>query len=85
MEVEARRAVGFRGLAAVIARGGELSAEEAASQGYARHCRAEGSESKTMLTIGANRPAVIHARGHQGLSEPKKQWEACALIAVIHQ
>src|SRR3546814_5648559 len=60
------------------ARGGERSAEEAAGRGDAGQCGAEGSGVKKMVTPGAKREAVAHAREHHGLSERR----ACSLVGV---
>ena len=38
-----------------------------------------------MVTPGAKREAVAHAREHHGVSEPKKQMGACALVGVIRR
>ena len=38
--------------------------------------------SKKMVTPGAKREAVTHAREHHGVSEPKKQMGACTLVGV---
>jgi putative transposase len=35
-----------------------------------------------MVTPGAKREAVAHAREHHGLSEPKKRMGACNLVGV---
>lgn len=64
--------------AVAIARGGELAAEEAAGRGHVGQCRVEGSGIKKMVTPGAKREAVAHAREHHGVSERR----ACVLFGV---
>lgn len=68
VEVEIGRAGGVRGASVASAGGRERPAEEAGGRGDARQRGAEGSGLK-MVTPGAKREAVAHARAHHGLSE----------------
>lgn len=78
MKVEVWRSGGVRGPTVAVARGGELAAEEAIGRSDARQYHVEGSGLKKMVTPGANREAVAHAREHHGVSERR----ACALVGV---
>src|SRR5690606_37000939 len=75
---EVRWAGGFRGAPSADARGRKRQAQEAAGRGDARQRGVEGSGLKKMVTPGARREAVAHAREHHGLSERR----ACKLVGV---
>ena len=78
---EVWRPLGVRGQAASHTGGGERLAEEVFGRGDAGHCGLVRHFLKEMVTPGAKRDAVAHARNCYGLSERL----ACHLIGIARR